>query len=244
MKQTQIIMGMPITVEIINEDNQEIFDQVFSYFIQIDDRFSPYKSDSELAKVNKGLSPDDYSNEMKEVLYLCQQTKQITDGYFDIDKLGKIDPSGLVKGWAISNAAKLLKNLGKLDFYIEAGGDIQAEGLNQDHEPWSIGIRNPFNIDEIVKVVRVSGCGIATSGTYIRGEHIYNPHDNYQPPKGVSSLSIIAPDIFDADRFATAAYAMGSKGINLASSIPGFAAYQIDDKQIATFNERFESYVV
>ena len=83
-----------------------------------------------------------------------------------------------------------------------------------------------------------------TFGACIRGEHIYNPRNNYQPPKGISSLSIIAPDIFDADRFATAAYAMGPKGINLASSIPGFAAYQIDDKQVATYNERFESYVV
>ena len=244
MKQTELIMGMPISVEIVATKDHAPLKQIFDYFKDVDSRFSPYKEDSELAKLNNGLDPSQYSKQMKEVMELCEQTKQMTSGYFDINRSGKIDPSGLVKGWAISNAAKMLKNLGYANFYIEAGGDIQAEGTNEQGEAWLIGIRNPFNIDEIVKVIRVSGRGVATSGAYIRGEHIYNPRNHFKPPKGITSLSVIANDIFDADRFATAAYAMGPKGINLIAHLPGFAAYLIDDRQIATYSNGFEAYVV
>ena len=39
-----------------------------------------------------------------------------------------------------------------------------------------MGIRNPFLRDDIVKVLQPRGHGVATSGNYIRGDHIYNPH--------------------------------------------------------------------
>ncbi len=236
-------MGMPITVEIIQINYQKPFDKVFSYFHEVDDRFSPYKSDSELSKVNNGLNPSDWSKEMKEVMELCAQTKRITGGYFDIDMGGKIDTSGLVKGWAINNAADMLLDMGFKDFYIEAGGDIQVYGNNEDGLPWEIGIRNPFNIDEIVKVVKLTNKGIATSGTYIRGQHIYNPHENYSHPTNIMSLSVIAPNIFEADRFATAAFAMGKSGIAFIDAIPEMEAYLIDNKRIATLSRGFTNYV-
>ena len=42
---------------------------------------------------------------MRAVFALAEQTKQETAGYFDIDRGGFYDPSGIVKGWAIANAA-------------------------------------------------------------------------------------------------------------------------------------------
>ncbi len=68
---------------------------------------------------------------MKEVLALCQETKELTEGYFDIQRAdGTIDPSGLVKGWAIFKAAQLLERMGLKNFYVDAGGEIQVAGLN------------------------------------------------------------------------------------------------------------------
>lgn len=241
MKQTQIIMGMPITVEIVDSTDEALFNQVFDYFREVDDRFSPYKEDSELSALNSGLNSRDWSAQMTEVVRLCEQTKQISGGYFNIENEGKIDTSGLVKGWAIDNAAKLLKDNGIENFYIEAGGDIQAEGLNTDGEPWRVGIRNPFDIDDIIKVVELSSKGIATSGTYIRGQHIYDPSGNR--PQDIVSLTVIAPNIFEADRFATAAFAMGSGGISFIDALPGFAGYMIDQAGVATYTSNFEAYV-
>src|ERR1035437_6658600 len=180
MKQTEIIMGMPITIEVIDDIKDKAIERVFEYFKSVDARFSTYKPNSEISKINRGLAKDKWSKEMTLVMDLCQQTKRLTNGYFDISHKGKLDPSGLVKGWAINNAAQMLLNMGVHNFYIEAGGDIQIRGTNSDNEPWLVGIRNPLNVDEIIKVVKLTNQGIATSGTYIRGLHIYDPRHKGQ----------------------------------------------------------------
>lgn len=243
MKQTRLIMGMPISVVIEDEAaDKTVFKKVFDYFHYVDKKYSPYKPASEVSKINDGLPESKWSQGMKTVLELCRQTKRQTDGYFDAYHGGKLDPSGLVKGWAINNAARLLGKAGFKNFYIEAGGDIQVSGHNADGQPWSVGIRNPLNPNEIVKVLRVTTEGVATSGTYIRGQHIYNPHDDKEI-KDVASLTVIGPNIYDADRFATAAFAMGKSGIRFIESLPGHEAYMITSNRLATLTSGFERYV-
>ena len=165
MKQTKLLMGMPITVEVLADRAAHDIAGVFAYFKRVDERYSTYKPSSEISRINTGLPENKWSREMKEVLALCEQTKLMTHGYFDITHHEKLDPSGIVKGWAINNAAKILRSSGVQNFFIEAGGDIQVQGANANNEPWAIGIRNPFNIDEVIKVVRLSSEGIATSGS-------------------------------------------------------------------------------
>ena len=245
MKQTKLIMGMPITVEIVDKKAEsKTFKKVFDYFRQVDARFSTYKKDSEISQINRGLPKKDWSAEMKKVLKLCEDTRKQTAGYFDISRNGQLDSSGLVKGWAINNAAKLLTNEGVRDFYVEAGGDVQVSGTNQQKQPWVVGIRNPFNRAQIIKTVTLTTQGLATSGTYVRGQHIYNPHKPKAPIKDVASLSVIGPNIYEADRFATAAFAMGKKGIDFIESLNGFEAYMVDSNQMATLTSGFERYVV
>jgi thiamine biosynthesis lipoprotein len=244
MKQTEIIMGMPITVEVIDKITDNQFNSIFSYFRTIDEKYSTYKTTSEISRINRGLPKNRWSHEMKSVLDLCQKTKRQTNGYFDISHNGKLDPSGLVKGWSVNNAAQMLIGKGINNFYIEAGGDIQVHGMNADKEPWEIGIRNPFNIDEIIKVIKLTNQGIATSGTYIRGQHIYNPFNKDQTDSRVKSLTVIGPNVYEADRYATAAFAMGEAGITFISSISGLEGYMVDAQEIATYTKGFERYAV
>ena len=238
-------MGMPIMVEIVDPFvRDEIFSSVFDYFISIDERFSTYKETSEITKINQGLiTVSDYSDDMKTVFALCEETKKLTHGYFDIQgRSGKIDPSGLVKGWSIFHAAELLKKMGCKNFFIDAGGDIEAFGKNRHGELWSVGIRHPFNENEIVKVVYLKNQGIATSGTYIRGQHIYNPFDKKRLITDIVSLTVIGPNVYEADRFATAAFAMGRTGISFIESLPGFEGYVIDKEGKATMTTNFAYY--
>lgn len=245
MKDTRLLMGMPITVEIIDPSaSLAVIDKVYDYFTSIDEKFSVYKDTSEITHINQGLlKAPDYSSDMKTVFTLCEETKQLTDGYFDINHKGYLDPSGLVKGWAIYNAAQLLSAQGNKNFYIEAGGDIQASGRNVQHRPWQVGIRNPFNIQEIVKVVAVSNAGVATSGTYFRGQHVYNPKKLDRPITDVMSITVVGPNIYEADRFATAAFAMGSRGVEFIESYPSLEAYQIDNNGQALFTSGFNKYL-
>lgn len=246
MKQARILMGMPITVEVIDAfANEQDIDEVFSYFKYIDEKFSVFKDASEIARINKGeIKKADYSEDMKIVFALAEETKIKTNGYFDIVAAdGKHNPSGLVKGWAIYNASKILSGRGFKNFYIEAGGDIQVRGKNKQGQNWKIGIRNPFNLQEIVKTVSVNEEGVATSGTYIRGQHIYDPKKRQEAITEIVSLTVIGPNVFEADRFATAAFAMREKGIRFIENLPGFEGYTIDKNGLATMTSGFEKYI-
>ena len=245
MKQTRLLMGMPITVEIVDADaSAAALDDVYDYLAAVDRRYSTYKADSEISQINAGLPEAEWSDEMNAVMKLCEQTKQETDGYFDISRGGRRDPSGLVKGWAIHNAAARLRRRGLQNFYIEAGGDIQPQGHNAAGQPWRVGIRNPFAREEVVKVVAVTAEGVATSGTYIRGQHVYDPHRPDVPLTEVASLTVIGPNIYDADRLATAAFAMGRRGIGWLAARAGYEAYMIDAQHQASFTSGFDRYVV
>jgi len=155
-----------------------------------------------------------------------------------------VDPSGIVKGWAIREAANVLSRAGFHDYYVDAGGDIQVAGRSADGNPWRAGIRSPFDVHEIVKVVTLEDCGIATSGTYARGQHIYNPFAPGAALDEIVSLTVIGPDVYEADRFATAAFAMGRAGIYFIETLDGFEAYQIDSKGFATMTTGFKRYVL
>jgi len=90
----------------------------------------------------------------------------------------------------------------------------------------------------------VTDRGVATSGTYVRGQHIYNPLDEDQLITDVLSLTVIGPDIYEADRFATAAFAMGRNGINFIECLEDFEGYMIDKNKLATFTTGFEKWVL
>src|SRR5579875_1734086 len=124
MKQLQLLMGMPITVEILDASATEAdIEKIFAYFRCVDETFSTYKQESEISKINRGeLAEEDSSAAMKTILTLSEQTWQETRGYFDIEHDGLLDPSGIVKGWAIFQAAQRLKEMGFVNFYIDAGG--------------------------------------------------------------------------------------------------------------------------
>ena len=262
---------MPVTVEIVEHDYahmetratpskraEETMSKAFDYFTYVDNTFSTYKEDSEIMKLNHGeIRPSESSEDMKTIFKLAELTKKETFGYFNmVDRNSILDPSGIVKGWAINNAAKIICEAGFKNYYVEAGGDIQVNGHNNKDKKWVIGIKNPLKQDENVKVVYLSNEGIATSGTYIRGQHIYNPHDQKELFNDIVSLTVIGANIYEADRFATAAFAMGRKGIQFIEKLQirqsnngtrkrfdKLEGYMIDSKGIATLTSGFNKFL-
>lgn len=239
------IMGMPITVEIVGGTRASL-DAVFDHFSAVDRRFSTYKPESEISKINRGeVGLHEYSSDMREIFTLAEETKRETEEFFSIARAdGTIDPSGLVKGWSIQKAARLIESLGYTHYFIDVAGDIQSRGEDPEGCPWTIGIRDPFESSQIIKVLSPRGYGVATSGTSARGQHIYNPHKPGHSILDIVSITVIGPNIYDADRFATAAFAMGEKGILFIEDLPGFEAYQIDSNKMATMTSQFKQFVV
>jgi len=233
-------MGMPVRI-ILRDSAATDADAaaVMELFEAIDQQFSPYQTSSDVSVYNKTGTA---SPELRAIFDEAARTKRETLGYFDIQQPGGgIDPSGLVKGLAIQQAVELLQTRGLTDFQIDVGGDIALASPTEGATPWQIGIRNPFNKDEIVKVVSLANGGIATSGTAERGNHIYDPH-TAQAATAIASITVVGPTIYDADRFATAAFAMGKSGAGFIESLPLFEAYAIDHAGIATMTSGFHTY--
>ncbi len=256
MKRTELIMGMPITAAIPDRERMDgagpetryptvgqAMDAVFNSFREVDERFSPYKPSSETSRMDRGeLAEADASPEMREVLALSEETRLQTDGYFDVHHNGRFDPSGLVKGWAIARAARLLDDDGFISFCIEAGGDMEIRGANDEGSPWAIGMRSPFEPSKLVRRLLLTNRGMATSGTYIRGAHIWNPRTGGAADE-IASMTVVGPNVYEADRFATAAFAMGREGIAFMAALPDFDAYMIEKSGMATFTPGFARYI-
>jgi thiamine biosynthesis lipoprotein len=238
-------MGMPITVD-VPAGTAAVIEAAFARFGAIEARFSPFRPESEVVRFNAlDLAPEGPSEALREVLALAERTRRETDGYFDIARPdGFLDPSGIVKGWAIREVARLIEGLGFADYLVDAGGDIQCRGRAADGEAWRIGIRNPFDAMEIVKIVAPRDRGIATSGTSARGQHIYDPHEPDRELRDVVSLTVIGPDVLEADRFATAAFAMGQDGIGFIEARPGLEGYLIGADRVAVQTSGFREFVV
>ncbi len=246
MRETRTIMGMTISLAVVDDCvRQQDLEAVFTEFTALDAQFSPFKTDSEISRFNRGeIAENACTTRMREIVALSEKTRQETGGYFDISRPdGTIDPCGMVKGWAIRNAARQLVDMGFFNFCVAAGGDIQCHGLNEHGGQWTVGIRHPFLRDEIVKVLQPNGHGVATSGNYIRGDHIYNPHTGLYGSDNIVSLTVIGPDVFEADRYATAAFAMGRKGINFIERTPGLEGYEIDSSGTARMTIGLKKYL-
>src|SRR5581483_9586385 len=187
------IMGMPILIDVRGPAvDPAALDRAFDWLRLVDATFSTYKEDSEISRLNRGdLSLEDAHPDVREVLARCEQLRAETGGYFDIhapycspeERAGdaarspeSVDPSGLVKGWSVGRAARILDAAGARNYAINAGGDIIARGQPAPAHTWRFGIQHPLLRDRLAAVVDVKNQAIATSGAYERGNHIIDPH--------------------------------------------------------------------
>ena len=209
MRRVEQIMGLPISIDIPDCDDETVFEAAFGRLKEIDERFSTYKPDSEVSKFAAGkIAGTDMSDELKEVIEACREAQKMTDGYFSAWSAGAFDPSGYVKGWAIAEAGKVIEGKGFKTYCIGAGGDILARSSSD--KVWNIGIQDPYDKTKILNKLSISNGAVCTSGNYERGAHIINPKTN-QPARELSSVTVMGPDIIWADVLATAIFAMGAK---------------------------------
>ena len=229
MTAVEHVMGMGIVVDVRDADVEgAAVDDVFEWLRFVDDTFSTYKSESDISRIGRGeLSPDDAHPEVGDVLERCQQLREDTRGYFDSEAGGSLDPSGLVKGWAVDRATSILEDAGARNFAIYAGGDIVVRGRPASEDRWHVGIRHPHRADRVAAVVEAGDLAIATSGAYARGDHVVDPHTGL-PPTGLLSVTITGPKLATADAYATAAFAMGSaRGPAWTAQLDGYEAMSI-----------------
>jgi len=188
---------------------------VIKFCEEVDRDFSTYKDGSWVSRLRRGeVAIEKCPDDVIEVWDLCAQAKWISDGAFDPWVVeGGFDPSGLVKGWAADKCADMLVAAGAHHVQVNAAGDLSLRGgfVDSDGEvkPWPIGVVNPNNKMEVVKVYEISDGAIATSGTYERGAHIVDPHSG-MIAIGAKSATVVGADGWLCDAMATAVMVGGT----------------------------------
>lgn len=131
----------------------------------------------------------------------------------------QLDLGALAKGYASDKATEILKQQGITSALINLGGNIMTIGSNQNGDPWRIGIRNPFSLDENIAVVEVTGKAVVTSGSYERYftaengniyHHILDPSTGYPAHSGLVSVTVIGDSGITCDTLSTALFVMGA----------------------------------
>lgn len=219
-------MGTAISLDIADALEEAVLwslaDEAFAWLREVDERFSTYKPDSELNRLQRGeLVGDECSPDMRFVLRECVRLCTESGGYFDAYATGRIDPSGYVKGWSIQVASDRLAAGGAVNHCLNAGGDICVRGEPAPGRQWRIGILHPWEKSKLAWVLAVSDTAIATSGTYERGPHVINPFTG-QGARELRSVTVVGRDLALADAYATTALAMGLPGLEWLAGLDGY----------------------
>jgi thiamine biosynthesis lipoprotein len=223
MTHVRHIMGIPIGIDLRDPDGVDV-EVAFDWLRDVDAVFSTYRDDSDISRLDRGeLTLADCRPEVDEVLTQCMALNRSTRGYFSVRAAGRLDPSGLVKGWAVGGAAERLAAAGAENFCINAGGDVVARGRAAADCGWRIGIRHPEDLEQLAAVVALEDLSVATSGEYEQRGHIVDPHTG-RPPTGLLSVTVVGPDLGRADAYATAAFAMGADGPDWTATLTGYDA--------------------
>jgi FAD:protein FMN transferase len=241
MRLSHLVMGMGLSVDIPGCEDEAVFIDVFERFAQIDQRFSTYKPTSELSLYQAGkISKSDLSAEMAKVMRACHAAEKLTNGYFSAWFDNNFDPTGYVKGWALSEGGKIIKNAGHKTYCLGAGGDILASSAGA--KIWNIGLQDPKNKKSLTSQVILKNGAVATSGNYERGKHIINPITG-KLADGLASISVVGPDIIQADVLATAAFAMGLSALDFINKQAGYEALAVNKKGLITMTTGMSKFI-
>lgn len=213
------IMGMPISIHVratepTRPDIEAAAQRVFAHLRRVDAVFSTWRADSDLLRLQHGeVGIGEAHPWIGDVVDLCLQAEDRTDGLFRAWRARRsgrtvFDPTGLVKGWAVSAASAHLQTVPEIAWSLGAGGDIvtgTGQGMYALNPVWRIGIEDPRQRGAIAQVLTLTRGAVATSGAAVRGGHVLDPRTGVAVTRA-GSATVTGPDLVWADVWATAAW--------------------------------------
>ncbi|CAN7487924.1 FAD:protein FMN transferase [Knoellia sp. LjRoot47] len=213
------VMGTVVSIHVRTDDPhsehlEAASEHVLAHLRRADEVLSTWRADSDLLRLQHGeIDARDAHPWVAEVTDLCLEAEDRTDGLFRAWRTrggGRptFDPTGLVKGWAVSAASAHLETVPGVAFSVGAGGDVlvgTGRGWDAVAPVWRIGIEDPRDRTSIAEVVTLSRGAVATSGAAARGAHIVDPRTGLGIDRP-GSATVVGPDLVWADVWATAAF--------------------------------------
>ena len=233
------LMGTIASVHVYDDLDDSQVDEAVSDALaeleRLEQMFSTFRADSVISQINRGdLNVLDAPPEVIEVLDACTWLEHASNGAFSARREdGSIDPAGFVKGWACERGAARLAASGLSNFMFTIGGDLMVHGEPAPGQLWTVAIADPLHPDVVTRSIEIADGAVATSGTSERGNHIRlvpttDNRSNSDNESQLLSFTVIGPSLTWADAFATAAFAMGLKGLEWVAQFVGYEAIAID----------------
>ncbi len=208
-------------------DAADALAQAVAWLHRVDETFSTYRPDSPVSRLGRGeIGLDDCPPEVAEILDMCDLAAQASHGYFTTYPGGRLDPSAMVKGWAIEQASHILRRAGAVNHCVNGGGDVQLAGTAAPGRPWRVGVAHPLRPGDLATLVTGSDLAVATSGTAERGPHILDPHTG-RPATELASITLVGASLTMTDAYATAAFAMGGAAEEWVTGLEGVEAFAV-----------------
>lgn len=245
-RQVAHVMGMPISLALRGRHattaaGERAWLEAVATLRDVDRVFSTYRADSHVSRLGRGeIGLAECPPEVAEVLAIGEVARIQSGGAFDVrrplpDGRTVLDPSGVVKGWAVERAVRALLALDDTDVCLSAGGDMVCHVADPDRDPWLVGIEDPHDPTRVLARVPVRHGAVATSGTAHRGEHIVDARTG-ATATGVAQVTVIGADLTWTDVDATAAYALGPGALAWLATRTGRAGLVVwDDGRCETF---------
>ncbi|GGK23431.1 FAD:protein FMN transferase [Streptomyces camponoticapitis] len=230
LRHVEHVMGTVVSFDIRDKRGPAIeaaLSEAVSWLHHVDEVYSTYRPDSAISRLARHeIEVADCSAEVREVLALCRSAARNTAGWFSHLATGFLDPSGLVKGWAVEGASQILYEAGARNTCLNGGGDLRLRGEAAPGTPWRIGIAHPLRPGELCATVEAGDLAVATSGTAERSAHIVNPHLGI-PANGLASVTVTGAGLTMTDVYATAAFARGESARDWLESLDGYEGFAV-----------------
>lgn len=216
-RRVEHVMGMPISLALRGryagtDRAAAAWAAAIAHLRGVDAVFSTWRSESWISRLARGEETGVPPEEVIEVLAIAERARVESGGAFDVRRPGvPLDPSGVVKGWAVERAIGCFDELAETDVCLSAGGDLACRSRMPSSPGWRIGVEDPHDPSRLVAVVPLHDGAVATSGLAHRGAHISDPRTGRTPGR-LASVTVIDADLTWADIDATAAFVMGPEG--------------------------------
>ena len=132
-----------------------------------------------------------------------------------------LDFNAFAQGYSVDVVSSFLKKQGVTSFIVEIGGEVFAQGLQENGENWLIGIEQPYDNKEtgnpLKAIIKLDGLAVATSGNYrrffiedgVKYVHHIDPKTGYPTKNNLLSATVISKECIVSDATATGLLVIG-----------------------------------
>ena len=220
----------------INRNEDVVVDKMFKEVFQLAERVSQETDgafDISVAPLvnawgfgfKEGVHPDQHTVDSLLHIIGYEHVKCQDDRIVKGDRRMMLDCSAIAKGYGCDVVARMLKKKGVNNYMVEIGGEVATAGVNDQREPWHIGVNAPSpsgdgDSGKLQAVLKLKDKALATSGNYrnfyyMGGKkyaHTIDPKTGYPVQHNILSATVLANDCATADAYATAFMVMGLDG--------------------------------